>query len=81
MFAVKLCLLVSAFIAVQCVNTVDHSNDHHCPFGLFDGGRPMLTSDGGVMYCDVDGVRCPDYYFCSGGYADNRAVCCHILGP
>ncbi|KAL4226939.1 hypothetical protein ACF0H5_014917 [Mactra antiquata] len=79
-------ILALIFVTVvACVSALDdtHIKDpgyYNCPFRIFDGGAPVTNELGEVMYCDVEGVRCPSGYFCSYGYDDNRSVCCHILG-
>lgn len=77
-----LCFLVSA-TSQTSNSSVDHSMDpdfYKCPFSMFDAGKPSTDENGAVMYCDGENDSCPSWYFCSAGYDDGRAVCCHILG-
>lgn len=72
--------LISALAYALDDTHIKDPSFYRCPFSMFDAGRPVTNELGEVRYCDVEGVRCPSWYFCSYGYSDGRSVCCHILG-
>ncbi|KAH3820379.1 hypothetical protein DPMN_122125 [Dreissena polymorpha] len=79
----KIILLMCVTVAMCADTQVDHSKDpafYRCPFSMFNAGRPVTNELGEVMYCGIEGATCPAWHFCSSGFADGRAVCCHILG-
>lgn len=82
MVKILLLFIALAVVVAEAVDPVDHSKDpsfYRCPFRMFDSGLPVTLETGEVQYCDVEGVACPKWHFCSAGYEDGRSVCCHIL--